>query len=166
MFVFAFLGNTFYVASILSTPILWEYPPDTQPIHLDLTTPGLLSSSLLQSEPKLPPPSVPPYDTPRARAFLRESLPYLLGSAGTLCFDVVIVTQGIIYGRRELLEDEEDSEDEEEGDEEVENSEDGEDEEGRGKGKVPRKDDVDEVSGDTELMTPSRHTDRVIDNGG
>ena len=60
----------------------------------------------------------PPYRSPRATAFIRESLPYLLGSGGTLCFDVIIVTQGIIYGRRERLEEEEDEVSEEE-DEEV-----------------------------------------------
>jgi solute carrier family 66 (lysosomal lysine-arginine transporter), member 1 len=116
LFVFAFLGNTFYVASILSSPILWEYPPDNQPI----------SATILSSNPLFTP--EPPYNSPRARALLRESLPYLLGSGGTLLFDVVIVTQGIIYGRRERLlgdeeEDEEsDEEDEEMGDADGENS--------------------------------------------
>jgi len=114
LFVFAFLGNTFYVASILSSPILWEYPPDDQPISATILT----SSSLFTPEP--------PYNSPRARALLRESLPYLLGSAGTLLFDVVIVTQGIIYGRRErrLVEEEEESdEDDEMIDADEENSE-------------------------------------------
>ncbi|TCD63614.1 hypothetical protein EIP91_005165 [Steccherinum ochraceum] len=60
MFIFAFLGNFFYVASILTSPKL----------------------------------SLPPYE---ASAFLRESIPYLLGSGGTLMFDVTIVTQSFIY---------------------------------------------------------------------
>ncbi|TDL21509.1 PQ-loop-domain-containing protein, partial [Rickenella mellea] len=60
LFVFAFLGNTFYVMSILTNPAL---------------------------------------DAPRAEAtaFLRESVPYLLGSGGTLCFDVTIVVQSFLY---------------------------------------------------------------------
>ncbi|KAL4247291.1 Lysosomal/Vacuolar Amino Acid Transporter 1 [Abortiporus biennis] len=60
LFVFAFLGNFFYVASILTSP------------KLDL----------------------PPHE---ASAFIRESIPYLLGSGGTLMFDVTIVTQSFIY---------------------------------------------------------------------
>ncbi|THH33944.1 hypothetical protein EUX98_g201 [Antrodiella citrinella] len=60
LFIFAFLGNLFYVASILSSPKL----------------------------------QLPPRD---ASAFLRESIPYLLGSGGTLMFDVTIVAQSFIY---------------------------------------------------------------------
>jgi hypothetical protein len=103
LFVFAFLGNTFYVASILSSPVLWEHPTEDQTsngtILSNLSTTSTVSAS-----------SEPPYNSPQAQALLRESLPYLLGSAGTLLFDVVIVSQGIIYGRRErlLVEEEED----------------------------------------------------------
>ncbi|KAJ7109478.1 PQ loop repeat-domain-containing protein [Mycena epipterygia] len=53
LFIFAFLGNSFYVASILSSDVF----------------------------------------------VLRESLPYLLGSGGTLVFDVTIVGQSVIYRR-------------------------------------------------------------------
>ncbi|KAI0082619.1 hypothetical protein K474DRAFT_1654730 [Panus rudis PR-1116 ss-1] len=60
LFVFAFLGNFFYVASILASPKL----------------------SLPESQ---------------SSAFLRESIPYLLGSGGTLMFDVTIVAQSFIY---------------------------------------------------------------------
>ncbi|KAF9454569.1 hypothetical protein P691DRAFT_717044 [Macrolepiota fuliginosa MF-IS2] len=60
LFVFAFLGNVFYVASILFSPSMY-----------------------------LPP--------PQSTAFLKESIPYLLGSGGTLMFDVTIVTQSFIY---------------------------------------------------------------------
>ncbi|KAI0818501.1 PQ loop repeat-domain-containing protein [Irpex lacteus] len=60
LFVFAFLGNFFYVASILTSPKL-----------------GL--------------------PEPESSAFLRESIPYLLGSGGTLMFDVTIVTQSFLY---------------------------------------------------------------------
>ncbi|EPQ58337.1 hypothetical protein GLOTRDRAFT_137075 [Gloeophyllum trabeum ATCC 11539] len=60
LFVFAFLGNFFYVSSILSSPSM----------HL------------------------PP---PQAEAFIRESIPYLLGSGGTLMFDITIVTQSFLY---------------------------------------------------------------------
>ncbi|KAF7799632.1 hypothetical protein EIP86_010870 [Pleurotus ostreatoroseus] len=60
LFIFAFLGNFLYVASILT------------------------SSNLRLPEPE-------------ASAFLRESIPYLLGSGGTLMFDVTIVTQSFLY---------------------------------------------------------------------
>ncbi|TFK76307.1 hypothetical protein BDN72DRAFT_756006 [Pluteus cervinus] len=60
LFVFAFLGNVFYVASIITSPQMSAPPP-------------------ISSE------------------FLRESIPYLLGSGGTLMFDVTIVSQSFIY---------------------------------------------------------------------
>jgi len=60
LFVFAFLGNFFYVISILSSPNM--------------------SGPLVESS-----------------KFLKESMPYLLGSGGTLMFDVAIVTQSFIY---------------------------------------------------------------------
>lgn len=62
LFIFAFLGNCFYVASILTSPNVF-----------------------------LPPPA--------STEFLRESVPYLLGSGGTLVFDITIVTQSLIYRR-------------------------------------------------------------------
>ena len=46
---------------------------------------------------------------------MRESLPYLLGSGGTLIFDIIIVSQGMYYKRRERqLEEGVDEEEEEE----------------------------------------------------
>ncbi|KAK7054771.1 hypothetical protein VNI00_003234 [Paramarasmius palmivorus] len=60
LFVFAFLGNTFYVASILTSP----------KAHMPL---------------------------PASREFIKESIPYLLGSGGTLMFDITIVIQSFIY---------------------------------------------------------------------
>jgi len=60
LFVFAFMGNVLYVASILTSPKLGD--PE-----------------------------------PQASAFLRESIPYLLGSGGTLMFDVTIVVQSFLY---------------------------------------------------------------------
>ncbi|KZT40920.1 hypothetical protein SISSUDRAFT_1018393 [Sistotremastrum suecicum HHB10207 ss-3] len=63
LFIFAFLGNFFYVLSIMTSP------------NLDLP----------QAE---------------ATAFIRESIPYLLGSGGTLMFDVTIVCQAIVYRGR------------------------------------------------------------------
>ncbi|KAF8636680.1 hypothetical protein AX17_003486 [Amanita inopinata Kibby_2008] len=63
LFVFAFLGNVCYVASILSSPKAYQSPP-------------------LSTE------------------FIRESIPYLLGSAGTLMFDITIVAQSFIYRPR------------------------------------------------------------------
>ncbi|KAI0345157.1 hypothetical protein BDW22DRAFT_1370916 [Trametopsis cervina] len=50
----------------------------------------LYVSSILTS-PKL---SLPEHE---ASAFLRESIPYLLGSGGTLMFDITIVTQSFLY---------------------------------------------------------------------
>ncbi|KAF9484736.1 hypothetical protein BDN70DRAFT_797187 [Pholiota conissans] len=63
LFVFAFLGNTFYVSSILLSP------------------------------KRFLPPS-------QSTQFIRESIPYLLGSGGTLVFDVTIVAQSFCYKRR------------------------------------------------------------------
>lgn len=60
LFVFAFLGNFFYVCSILTSP-----------------------------EAHMPPPA--------STKFFKESIPYLLGSGGTLIFDVTIVSQSFIY---------------------------------------------------------------------
>ncbi|KIK57725.1 hypothetical protein GYMLUDRAFT_262896 [Collybiopsis luxurians FD-317 M1] len=60
LFVFAFLGNVFYVASILTSPEVFQPPP--------------VSSD-----------------------FIKESIPYLLGSGGTLVFDISIVTQSFLY---------------------------------------------------------------------
>ncbi|KAF9075197.1 PQ loop repeat-domain-containing protein [Rhodocollybia butyracea] len=60
LFVFAFLGNVFYVASILTSPEVYKQAP--------------ISSD-----------------------FIKESIPYLLGSAGTLVFDMTIVSQSFIY---------------------------------------------------------------------
>ncbi|KAJ6547677.1 PQ loop repeat-domain-containing protein [Mycena capillaripes] len=66
LFIFAFLGNSFYVASILTS-----------------------------EKAHLPPPA--------SSEFLRESLPYLLGSGGVLMFDVTIVSQSLIYRRPRRL---------------------------------------------------------------
>ncbi|KAK7020523.1 lysosomal amino acid transporter 1 [Favolaschia claudopus] len=63
LFIFAFLGNSFYVASILMSDRAFE-------------------------------------PAPASTEFLRESLPYLLGSGGTLMFDVMIVSQSWIYRPR------------------------------------------------------------------
>ncbi|KAJ2923456.1 hypothetical protein H1R20_g13630, partial [Candolleomyces eurysporus] len=63
LFVFAFLGNSFYVASILLSPKTYLPPPEST-------------------------------------NFIRESIPYLLGSSGTLMFDITIVTQSFIYRPR------------------------------------------------------------------
>ncbi|KAI9570438.1 CTLH/CRA C-terminal to lish motif domain-containing protein [Boletus coccyginus] len=63
LFTFAFLGNFFYVLSLLTS-------------HKAL----------------LPPPA--------STEFLRESLPYLLGSGGTFVFDITIVSQSFIYKGR------------------------------------------------------------------
>jgi len=58
LFFFAFVGNSLYVASILTNPASIE--------------PG----------------------------YLVESLPYLLGSGGTLCFDLMIMFQSFLYSEK------------------------------------------------------------------
>ncbi|KAH8116794.1 PQ loop repeat-domain-containing protein [Phellopilus nigrolimitatus] len=63
LFIFAFLGNTFYVLSILTSPMMFQ-------------------------------------PQPASTAFILESIPYLLGSGGTLLFDVTIVAQSLIYRPR------------------------------------------------------------------
>ncbi|KIY72219.1 hypothetical protein CYLTODRAFT_418197 [Cylindrobasidium torrendii FP15055 ss-10] len=65
LFIFAFLGNVFYVSSILTSPNAW-----------------------------LP--------QPASGNFIRESIPYLLGSGGTLIFDITIVAQSFIYRPKHL----------------------------------------------------------------
>ncbi|KAG8807290.1 hypothetical protein FRC17_004532 [Serendipita sp. 399] len=191
LFVFAFLGNTFYVASILSSPVIWEYPPDALPIvaKVDLSP---LSASANNPIPSATPSSpinlfdsfslhkhrhhldspdgrsTPPYQTPRARAFLRESLPYLLGSGGTLCFDVIIVTQGIIYGRREkMIEEEEDEDDEEseEGEGEREEASNGGSDGSDGSGREAVRLKHDELGGSTTPGNRKAATDSVVPGG-
>ncbi|EJD36580.1 hypothetical protein AURDEDRAFT_74102, partial [Auricularia subglabra TFB-10046 SS5] len=69
LFTFAFLGNSFYVASILTSPPFADAP------------------------------------TTEARtAFLKESIPYLLGSGGTLVFDITIVIQSFVYAPKPKVE--------------------------------------------------------------
>lgn len=128
LFIFAFLGNTFYVLSILSSSVLWKHSPpkSSKPPSYFIEPP----SPYPVPQPSDPSP-LPPWRTPQAQAFLKESLPYLLGSAGTLAFDVVIVTQGLIYGRRDRLLQAE-MEKEEEEDEEYEEEEGNEPERGPG----------------------------------
>jgi len=63
LFIFAFLGNFFYVCSILTSP-----------------------------QAHAPPPA--------STEFFKESIPYLLGSGGTLMFDITIVSQAFIYRGR------------------------------------------------------------------
>ncbi|KAG8807277.1 hypothetical protein FRC17_004537, partial [Serendipita sp. 399] len=191
LFVFAFLGNTFYVASILSSPVIWEYPPDALPIvaKVDLSPlstsanipiPSATPSSPINlfDSPSLYKPrhyrdfpdgrSTPPYRTPRARAFLQESLPYLLGSGGTLCFDVIIVTQGIIYGRREkMIEEEEDEDDEEseEGEGEREEASNGGSDRSDRSGREALRLKRDELGGSTTPGNRKTATDSVVPGG-
>jgi len=60
LFVAAFLGNFFYVLSILTNPVL-NAPEEVR------------------------------------MEYIRETMPYLLGSGGTLLFDITIVSQSFIY---------------------------------------------------------------------
>jgi len=63
LFICAFFGNVFYVASIVSSPRFYLPPP-------------------LSTE------------------YIRESIPYILGSGGTLMFDLTILSQFFTYRRR------------------------------------------------------------------
>jgi len=110
LFVFAFLGNLFYVFSILASPVLYSAPAARSPPPAALSPSASLPPTLFAGD-------VPPktgWSSPAGRAFLRESLPYLLGSAGTLTFDVIIVSQGLYYKRSEWRFEEEASEEDEE----------------------------------------------------
>jgi hypothetical protein len=115
LFVFAFLGNLFYVLSILTSPVLYSPPQTESPSPPPPSTADFLSQPLLatDAQPKTG------WSSPAGRAFLRESLPYLLGSGGTLTFDIIIVSQGLYYKRRERqFEEGVDGEEEEEEEEE------------------------------------------------
>jgi hypothetical protein len=118
-FLFAFLGNLFYVLSILSSPVLYSAPAAEYP------SPSAISTATV-SPPPFPAANPPPktgWSSPAGRAFLRESLPYLLGSGGTLIFDIIIVSQGLYYNRRRQQLEEEESEEEDEEQEEVREAE-------------------------------------------
>ncbi|KAE9409623.1 hypothetical protein BT96DRAFT_962232 [Gymnopus androsaceus JB14] len=60
LFIFAFLGNVFYVASILTSAEVFQ-------------------------------------PAPASSEFIKESIPYILGSGGTLVFDLTIVIQSFVY---------------------------------------------------------------------
>jgi len=77
LFIFAFLGNFFYVLSILSSP--------------NMSGPLVESSKFLKESM----PYVFPKHFPLLPSHAFRS--YLLGSGGTLMFDVTIVTQSFIY---------------------------------------------------------------------
>lgn len=79
LFVFAFLGNVFYVASILSSPNLYLPPPRS-------------TEFLRQSIPCVSAASF--FSTYRLLSIICS---YLLGSAGTLMFDITIVIQSFLY---------------------------------------------------------------------
>jgi len=77
LFIFAFLGNVFYVASILTSPRRSLPEPEAT---------AFLKESI-------------PYVAYRSRGCYSPRSSYLLGSAGTLTFDVTIVTQSFVYRR-------------------------------------------------------------------
>lgn len=83
LFVFAFLGNVFYVTSILTSDSMFLPPPE--------------AAAFLKE-------SIPWVDENFPETRLSSSYRYLLGSGGTLCFDITIVAQSFIYrpkcGRR------------------------------------------------------------------
>lgn len=80
LFIFAFLGNFFYVASILSSPNLQLPEPEASAFIRETIPCVHLCKSCVVSPRSL-------------KLFLR----YLLGSGGTLMFDVTIVTQVFLY---------------------------------------------------------------------
>jgi solute carrier family 66 (lysosomal lysine-arginine transporter), member 1 len=76
MFTFAFLGNCFYVASVIFSPEFNARPP---------TSTAFIRESI-------------PYATIYHHSSpLTTFLRYLIGSGGTLVFDITIVTQSFIY---------------------------------------------------------------------
>ncbi|KAK1228384.1 hypothetical protein PQX77_008521 [Marasmius sp. AFHP31] len=83
LFIFAFLGNFFYVSSILTNPRAHQGGLPAQEFITESIPLVHSSASRLPYFSTLIPP-------PR----------YLLGSAGTFIFDVTIVTQVIIYRKR------------------------------------------------------------------
>lgn len=83
LFVFAFLGNCFYVLSIMTSPKV-QQPPPISTDFLKESLPYVLFPSL-PSPPFIP--TISYFHFPR----------YLLGSGGTLLFDVTIVSQSFIY---------------------------------------------------------------------
>jgi len=79
LFIFAFLGNTFYVTSILTAPEMRLASPANQ-AFLRESIPYVVSIL-------------------HARTAVHTGVSYLLGSGGTLLFDVTIVCQSLIYRR-------------------------------------------------------------------
>ncbi|KAJ7172362.1 PQ loop repeat-domain-containing protein [Mycena filopes] len=96
--IFAWLCTTLYLTSRL--PQIWKniVRPEIRrravdvPVHLCVPRNTFYVASILTSDKVFLPP-------PASTEFLRESLPYLLGSGGTLMFDVTIVSQSLIYRR-------------------------------------------------------------------
>ncbi|KAK0548078.1 hypothetical protein OC845_003773 [Tilletia horrida] len=75
LFIAAFLGNFFYTISILATPKAGDW--------WDLGNKSTL--------------------TPENKVYLRESLPFLIGSFGASFFDVTILTQWFVFSRQGTL---------------------------------------------------------------
>jgi len=98
--VFAWLCTTLYLTSRL--PQIWKNfvrkSVDGLSMYLFVFAffgnTFYVISILTAPEVRMPPPT--------NRAFIRESIPYLLGSAGTLLFDISIVGQSLIYRRQPL----------------------------------------------------------------
>ena len=79
LFVAAFLGNLFYVLSVLSSPLVQE---EEGKARVPLTTHkrSWLNLSLRADS-----------------GYLFESVPFLLGSGGTLGFDCIVICQFLLY---------------------------------------------------------------------
>jgi hypothetical protein len=88
LFVFAFLGNLFYVASILSSPKM-NLPASASNNFIRESIPSVLFCIPL-----------PRRSVVLSRAPKNILYRYLLGSGGTLMFDITIVTQSLIYRPR------------------------------------------------------------------
>jgi hypothetical protein len=85
LFVCAFLGNTFYVGSILTSPPMSGAPAEVLAFLME-------SLPCVSSRAAGPP----------VRSLTRTRR-YLLGSGGTLMFDVTIVCQSLLYRKRAPL---------------------------------------------------------------
>lgn len=87
LFIAAFLGNLFYAISILSNPESGQWigrgPVDGVPLPDD---PWAVGVKAVASDDE-------------AHKYLMESMPFLIGSAGTLVFDAVVLWQWYLFGR-------------------------------------------------------------------
>ncbi|CAO1635167.1 unnamed protein product [Sympodiomycopsis kandeliae] len=85
LFIAAFLGNLFYALSILINPESGQWL-------------GRAQEPPLPDEPWMISNITPIASDEDARRYLMESMPFLIGSAGTLFFDAVVLFQWLTFG--------------------------------------------------------------------